>query len=84
MLIYNNYMEAKLTWDQVNFATSQLQVNGRKLKGASFGQTPFETLSNIGLQVDLTPWIEALRAVTPLHVPEVTSGHEKSPSVFQQ
>ena len=20
MLIYNNYMEAKLTWDQVNFA----------------------------------------------------------------
>ena len=25
------------------------------MKGASFGRKPFETLPNIGLQVDLTP-----------------------------
>ena len=30
---------------QVNFATSPLYVNGRQLKGASFGRTPLETLS---------------------------------------
>ena len=36
-------------------------VNGRKLRGASFGQKPFETLSFIGLQVDLTQWIRILR-----------------------
>ena len=57
MLIYNNFMEAKLRYGQVNFATSQLyvHVHGRKLKRASFGQKPFEMLSIVGLQVDLTP-----------------------------
>ena len=44
-----------VTQGQANFVTSPLQVNGRKAKGASFGRKPFETPSNIGLQVDLTP-----------------------------
>ena len=35
-----------------------------KLKGAFFGRKPFETLSNIGLQVDFTPWIGNLRPVS--------------------
>ena len=60
------------------------KVKGRKLRGASFGWQPFETLLNIGLQVDLTPWIGILRSVTPPHVPEVTSGQEKSPGIFRQ
>ena len=42
--------------------------------------------SNITLQVDawveLIPWIETLRSVTSPHVPEVISGHERSPAVF--
>ena len=51
------------------------------MKGASFGRKPFETLSNIGLQVELTPWIGNLRPVTPRHVPVVTSGYERSPAI---
>ena len=54
------------------------------MKGASFGRKPFETLSNIGLQVDLTPQIGILRPVTPHQVAKVTSGHERSPAVFRQ
>ena len=51
-------------------------MNGRKTKGASFGRESFETLSIIGLQVDLTPWVGILRPVTPRHVAKVISGHE--------
>ena len=32
-----------------------MSVNGRKMKGACFEHKPFNTLSNIGLLVDLTP-----------------------------
>ena len=49
------------------------ELNGRKLKGASFDRRPFETLSNIGLQLELTPGIGKLRPVTPPHVAEVIS-----------
>ena len=35
---------------------------------------------NIVLQVYLTPWIGKLRPVTPPHVSEVSSGHERSPT----
>ena len=34
------------------------------MKDAYFGQKPFITLSNIGLQVELTPWIGKLQPVT--------------------
>ena len=54
------------------------------MKGASFGRKQLETLSNIGLQVDLTPWVGILRPVTPRHVAKVISGHERSPAVFRQ
>ena len=52
---------------QFNFATSPLYANGKnivftlnikkyiKMKGVSLGRKAFETLSNVGLQVDLTP-----------------------------
>ena len=35
------------------------------MKGACFEQKPFKTLSNIGLEVDLTPWVGILRPMTP-------------------
>ena len=68
---------------QVSFATSPLKVNGRKVKGTSVGRKPFETLTDIGLQVQLPPLIGILRP-TPVHVAEVISGHERSPAVFRQ
>ena len=40
--------------------------------------------SNIGLQVELTTIIGKLRPLTPSHDPKVTSGHERSPTVFRQ
>ena len=52
------------------------------MKGASFEQKPFKTLSNIGLEVDLTPWVGILRPMTPRHVTKVISGHGRSPAVF--
>ena len=70
-----------MTQGQVNFATSSLFVNGRKLKDTSFGRKLFETLADIGLQVELPPRIGTLRP-TPLHVAEVISGQERSPAVF--
>ena len=55
----------------------------RKMKGTSFVRIPFETLSNIWLQVGLTPWVRVLRPVIPRHVANVISGHERSPAVFR-
>ena len=52
------------------------------MKSASFGRKPFETPSNIGLQIKLTPCIGILRPVTPSHVAKVISRHERSPGVF--
>ena len=54
------------------------------MKGACFGRNPFETLSNIELQVDLTPLFGILWPVTPPHVAKVISGHERLPAVFRQ
>ena len=54
------------------------------MKGASFGRKPFETLFNIGLDVDLTPLVGILRPVTPRHAGEVISGHDRSPAIFRQ
>ena len=59
-------------------------VNGRKMKGVSFGRKLSEILSNIGLQVDLTSWVGILRPVTPRRVAKIISGHERSPAVFRQ
>ena len=61
---------------------SIISQRSTKLKGASFGRKPFETLSNIVLHVDLAPRIGILRPVTPYHVAKVISGHEMSPAVF--
>ena len=55
-----------------------------KMKSACFWSIPFETLSNIGLQVDVTHWVGILPPVTPRHVAKVISGHERSPAVFRQ
>ena len=44
------------------------------MKGASFEQKPFKTLSDIGLEVELTPWAGILRPMTPRHVTKVISG----------
>ena len=54
------------------------------MKGTSFGRKPLETLSSIGLQVDLASWVGILRPVTPRHVAKVSSGHERSPVFFRQ
>ena len=57
----------------------------RKNERRQFWKQPFETLSNIKLQVELTPWVGILRPVTPRHVFKVISGHERSPwTVFRQ
>ena len=46
------------------------------MKGAYFEQKTFKTLSNIGLEVDLTPWVGILRPMTPRHVTKVRwDGH---------
>ena len=52
------------------------------MKGASFGRKSFETFSNIGLQVVLTPWIGILWPVTSPYVAKVSSSHEMSPAVI--
>ena len=53
-----------------------------KIERRLFGRKPFETLSNIGLQVELTPFIGKMRPVTSPYATEVTSGHERSPAVL--
>ena len=52
------------------------------MKGTSFEQKPFKTLSNIALDVELTPWVGILQPMTPRHVAKVISGHERSPTFF--
>ena len=47
------------------------------MKGASFEQKPFKTFSNIGLEVDLTPWVGILRPMTPRHITNY-QGHFRS------
>ena len=61
-----------------------LSIIRRKMKVASFGRKPLETLSNINLQVHVTPWVGIKRTVIPRHVANVISGHERSPAVFRQ
>ena len=46
-----------VTQGQVNFATSPLISQWEKIKDAFFGRKPFEALSNIDLQVELTPLV---------------------------
>ena len=41
------------------------------MKGASFEQKTFKTLSNIGLEVELTPWVGISWPVTPRYVAKV-------------
>ena len=54
------------------------------MKGASFARKPFKTLSNIGLQVELTSWLVGIMwPVTPRHVAKVISGHGRSSAVFR-
>ena len=50
------------------------------MKGVSFGQKPFKTLSNIVLQVELAPWVRILWPVTPRQVAKVILGHKRSPA----
>ena len=38
------------------------------MKGASFEQNPFKTLSNIRVKIELTPWAGILQPMTPRHV----------------
>ena len=52
------------------------------MKGASFEQKSFKTLSNIGLEVDLPPWVGILWPMTSCHVTKVISGHGRLPAVF--
>ena len=52
------------------------------MKGASFEQKTFKTLSNIGIEVGLSLWAGILRPMTPRHVTKVISGHGRSPAVF--
>ena len=59
---------------------SQWEKNERCL----FWTKTFEALSNIRVQVDLTPWVGILWPVTPHHVARVISGHERSPTIFRQ
>ena len=83
--VYEMYIsEFRYRWRQVNFVTSPLKVNGRKMNGASFEQNPFKTLSNIWLEVDLTPWVGTLWPMTPRHVTKVISDHGRSPTVFRE
>ena len=41
------------------------------MKGAYFARKPFKALSNIGLQIELTPWVGISWPVTPRHVAKV-------------
>ena len=52
------------------------------MKGASFERKPFKTLSHIGLEVDLTPWVGILRPMTPRHVTKVILGMEGHQQFF--
>ena len=55
-------------------------VNGRKLKRACFGRKPFETLSNIGLQLELHPESEYCDQLPILMSPmsfQVMKGHQQ-------
>ena len=52
------------------------------MKGVSFEQKPCKTLSNMGLEVELTPLVGILRPMTPRHVTKVIAGHGRSPTVF--
>ena len=46
-----------VTQGQVNFAASPLQVNGRKMKGASFERKPFEALNHrVTGRPDIMSW----------------------------
>ena len=54
------------------------------MKGVSFEQKLFKILSNIGLEVDLTPYVGILLPMTPRHVAKVISGHGRSPAVFRE
>ena len=54
------------------------------MKAASFEQKPLKTLSNIGLEVELTPGVGILQPMTPRHVTKVISGHGRSPAVFRE
>ena len=50
------------------------------MKGASFEQKTFKTLSNIGLEVEWTPWVGILWPMTPCHVTkviQVMEGHQQ-------
>ena len=67
-----------------DLSIAYMWINGRKMKCAYFGRNPFKTLSNIGLQVDLIPWVGILRPLAPCPVANVVSGRERSPAVSRQ
>ena len=58
---------------------SQWKKNERRL----FWNKPIRNTLDIGLQVDLTPWVGILRPVTSRHVAKIISGHERSSVVFR-
>ena len=52
------------------------------MKGATFERKPFETLTNIRLQVDFTPWVGTSRPVTPRHAAKGISGMKSRQPFF--
>ena len=74
------------------FCNLSIIIQWENNKGVCFGWKPFEMLSNIGLQEDLTLWLEYCdqwplvmsRPVTLSHVAKVIAGHWRSPAVFRQ
>ena len=77
--------EFSYRWPKVRWILWSLHYKWmEKFENVCFGRKPFESLSNLGLQVELAPWNRKLLPVTPPHDPKVSSGHDRSPAVFWQ